>query len=346
MVLGDCYILWMNKKEIFIMKRIDSIQPIISIIVTCYKVERFIEDALLSVLNQKVEYIEIIVVNDGSPDKCGQIIDKMATEFKEIKTIHQKNGGPGSARNAGLKCASGEFIFFLDGDDRMTEGLLEEIRDVIDSHPKCDIITSNWHYYTNWEMTYIRKECFQLFGQVTQEQIKLRLACDTYLSHSFYRRTMLMQYGQLFGTEKKLAEDQEWLLNNVHAAKEILILDRAFYYHYESRPDSQVNGFTEDKYLPTLKTWGKMFHDVERLDYSENSKKELYHIISTVFMQVSSRIIIHCTNSKIKNECIAVIQENTDVLDCNFNKWHLLAKIRYFIGMSNMLRLYGRIKKL
>ena len=82
--------------------------PLISVIMPTYKVEEYLPQCLESVMNQDFQDIEIIPVDDGSPDSCGAIIDKYASQDKRIHPIHQKNGGYGKAVNAGMAKASGK----------------------------------------------------------------------------------------------------------------------------------------------------------------------------------------------------------------------------------------------
>lgn len=97
----------------------------ISIIVPVYNVEPFLRKCVYSLTRQTYENIEIILINDGSPDNCGKICDALAKEDKRIKVIHQENKGLCGARNAGLKAATGEYIGFVDSDDWVTPDMFE-----------------------------------------------------------------------------------------------------------------------------------------------------------------------------------------------------------------------------
>ena len=99
--------------------------PRVSIIIPVYKVEKYLPACLDSVLGQKFQDWEAICVNDGSPDKCGDILTKYAKKDKRIKVITQKNQGLSVARNNGLKQAKGDYILFLDSDDFIYPQLLE-----------------------------------------------------------------------------------------------------------------------------------------------------------------------------------------------------------------------------
>lgn len=100
---------------------------LISIIVPIYKVENYIRRCVDSILNQTYENLEIILVNDGSPDGCAKICDEYAIKDSRIKVIHKNNEGLGFARNAGLDCATGKYITFIDGDDYIGSEHLEKM---------------------------------------------------------------------------------------------------------------------------------------------------------------------------------------------------------------------------
>ena len=101
----------------------------VSVIVPVYNVEKYIEKCLSSLVNQTLRDIEIIVVNDGSPDNSQKIIDKYAKKYSNIKSFTKKNGGLSDARNFGLKYASGEYIAFVDSDDYVKLDMYEKMYD-------------------------------------------------------------------------------------------------------------------------------------------------------------------------------------------------------------------------
>lgn len=98
-----------------------------SIVVPCYKVERFLPKCIESLCSQTMREIEIILVDDGSPDNSGKICDEWANKDKRIKVIHKSNGGVSAARNDGLALAQGEYIIFCDSDDWMASDALESL---------------------------------------------------------------------------------------------------------------------------------------------------------------------------------------------------------------------------
>ena len=101
--------------------------PLISIIVPVYKVEPYLRRCLDSIIGQSYSNLQIILVDDGSPDGCPQICDDYATKDNRIRVIHKKNGGLSDARNAGLSICTGEYISFIDSDDWVSSEYINEL---------------------------------------------------------------------------------------------------------------------------------------------------------------------------------------------------------------------------
>ena len=105
--------------------------PLISVIVPIYDVESYLPKCVESVLRQTYTNLEIILVDDGSPDNSGKICDDFAARDPRVRVIHKENGGLSSARNAGLDAAHGEYITFLDSDDWIAEDAYEHLLSVL-----------------------------------------------------------------------------------------------------------------------------------------------------------------------------------------------------------------------
>lgn len=109
--------------------------PFVSIIMPVYRAEKFLEESVLSVLNQSFGDFELLLVNDCSPDRSGEICDELASRDSRIKVIHlSQNGGASKARNAGLEVACGEYILFLDSDDVVDNNLIEKAVEAVKKH--------------------------------------------------------------------------------------------------------------------------------------------------------------------------------------------------------------------
>ena len=106
-------------------------QPLISVIVPVYKVEKYLDQCICSIVNQTYRNLEIILVDDGSPDRSGAICDIWAEKDSRIRVIHQENGGGGKARNTALDAAKGDLIAFVDSDDYISRDMLEHLENLI-----------------------------------------------------------------------------------------------------------------------------------------------------------------------------------------------------------------------
>ena len=110
----------------------------VSVIVPVYNVEKFIFKTVNSILNQDYKNIKIILVDDGSPDISAKIIDELAKKDNRIVWVHKENGGVSSARNAGLKIATGEYVIFIDGDDWVEPNYVSYLLNLVEKN-KCEI---------------------------------------------------------------------------------------------------------------------------------------------------------------------------------------------------------------
>lgn len=124
------------------------IKPEISIIVPVYKVEKYLNKCISSILSQTFKDFELILVDDGSPDKCGEICDEYAKKDKRILVIHSQNKGAANARNLGLNTARGKYIGFVDSDDFIDSKMYEKLYKIIITE-NSDIVFSKIIYFEN-----------------------------------------------------------------------------------------------------------------------------------------------------------------------------------------------------
>ena len=108
-------------------------RPLISVIVPCYNVERYLKKCVDSILNQTYKNLEIWLVDDGSPDNCGKICDELLKKDDRIKVIHKENGGLSDARNVAIDQATGEWITFVDSDDYVAVDYVETLYNLVEN---------------------------------------------------------------------------------------------------------------------------------------------------------------------------------------------------------------------
>lgn len=120
----------------------------VSIIVPIYNVEKYLDRCVQSILNQTLKEIEIILVDDGSPDGCPAMCDEYAKQDSRVKVIHKKNGGLGLARNSGLEIATGEYVAFVDSDDFVNPDMYEKLYNTA-KHKNLDTCYCGFNYYNS-----------------------------------------------------------------------------------------------------------------------------------------------------------------------------------------------------
>ena len=119
--------------------------PLISVILPVYRVEKYLDRCLQSITGQTYRNLEIILVDDGSPDNSGAICDAWAEKDDRIRVIHKQNAGAGAARNTGLAVATGEIISMIDSDDYLEIHMYEHLMDLMTEDvdiAECDIYTT------------------------------------------------------------------------------------------------------------------------------------------------------------------------------------------------------------
>ena len=121
--------------------------PLVSVIISVYKAERYLEECIASVLGQDYQNIEVIFVDDGSPDLCPAICDDYSGKYENIRVIHQENQGAGAARNRGMEIACGEYLMFVDSDDCL-DGKCA-VRKLVEKaeEEQADIVTGNFRRF-------------------------------------------------------------------------------------------------------------------------------------------------------------------------------------------------------
>ena len=159
-----------------------------SVIVPIYKIEKYLARCIDSVLGQTFADFELILVDDGSPDRCGEICDAYAAKDKRIRVVHKENGGLVSARQAGIRIASGAYTINLDGDDALCSDALENARKIIED-TQADIVTFAYRTYTDGQLGDVVKDVLEegLYERSRMEaEIFPKLLSDRNMKHIVY----------------------------------------------------------------------------------------------------------------------------------------------------------------
>lgn len=210
-------------------------QPLVSIIVPIYKVELYLRRCLDSIVNQSYTNLEIILVDDGSPDNCPQICDEYAANDNRIVVIHKENGGLSDARNAGLDICKGEYVSFVDSDDWVDEKYIEILLDLAIKE-NADISIGN-HSFA-YEDGSITKFSFESKSYLKSEAIKKIILYQTLPWGAswgkIYKRRIFLKYNFPVG---KIHEDDYTSYKFIYEANKVICIDKSLY-NYFQRNDS------------------------------------------------------------------------------------------------------------
>ena len=231
----------------------------ISVVIPIYRVEQYLERCVESVLNQTFRNLEIILVNDGSPDACPAMCDEFQKKDTRIKVIHKENGGLASARNAGMRIATGKYLFFLDSDDWLELDGLEMLSRVAEEQ-KVDFVRYR-AIRTGWPGMEENVACMVepirelREGYYSREQIvaevyprllvtpKLTMGAIVGAWGSLYRLEFLKENYLEFYEEVKFSEDLVFSANVVRSANSFYFIDEPGVYHYFYNENSISKSF-------------------------------------------------------------------------------------------------------
>jgi len=222
-----------------------------SVIVPVYKVEKYLTAAIESVLNQTFSDFELILVDDGSPDRCPEICDSYKEKDNRIKVIHKENGGLASARRAGIKEASGEYVFNLDSDDLIEGDTLECAHRYI-CETGCDIVSFSYRWVKGGHTVNVTRDGLDE-GLYVEEDIEKyiypRLLMDKDMNHMSYylsgkavRRELITPHQLGVSETISLGEDLCCVLPCYLHAKSVYISKKEAYL-YTVREDSMSKEF-------------------------------------------------------------------------------------------------------
>lgn len=209
----------------------------ISIIIPAFNVEKYLKDCVLSVFSQKYSNMEIILIDDGSMDKTGDICEELKKEDERVIVIHQPNQGLSNSRNLGIKIATGKYIYFMDSDDTLNLGMFKELIPKMDEHELDCIAFCAREISSKGNSSYKTKAPLSMYNRIIKgmdilEKYIPAAAVWTYL----YRREYLIEHDLRF-KPGILYEDMlftpQLLLTNPK-----MIISDGFYYNYIKRDDS------------------------------------------------------------------------------------------------------------
>ena len=203
--------------------------PLVSIIVPVYKAEQWLHRCIDSILAQTMPDFELLLINDGSPDKSGEICDEYAMKDSRIRVFHKENGGVSSARALGVKEAKGEYSIQVDSDDYVAFNMLE---DMVEKAQKlhCDVLMCDYYEKRGDVIIYNKQQPRSLNSN---EILKEMLVCDIdgYLWNKLVRHRLYEGFGLKFYENINVREDLLIWVQLFSKTTKVGYLDKAYYYY-------------------------------------------------------------------------------------------------------------------
>lgn len=281
--------------------------PLVSIIVPIYNVEKYLHRCMETLINQTIENIEIIMVDDGSPDNCHQLCDEYAKKDKRIHVIHKENGGLGFARNSGLEIATGEYISFVDSDDYVTEDMCEKLYQAAKRN-NADVVYGSI-FYDNGFSKRIGKCVDSETIWIGEEKVKNLLldfiatkpgkSKDTIMEVSvwkaIFRRSIFNEYNIKFESERKfISEDVIFNIDYLYNCKCVVAIPDPVYY-YCVNPSSLSKTFRADRFQKVKQLYVEINRRLGRI-YELKEYQERCDRFLIARARTNSRAIVHHKN--------------------------------------------------
>lgn len=264
----------------------------ISIIVPIYNVEKELDRCVASILRQTYQNIEILLVDDGSPDNCPAMCDAYAQTDGRVVVIRKENGGLSSARNAGLRAATGEYVLYVDSDDYIEPDACERLAGEIAKG--ADIVSGKFREICGTQQIY-RGHSNLVPGEIYPAREFVIRSIQAREWHDpawlyLYRRDFLLEH-QLFYAEGLLHEDMEMLPRLFLADPKVIYTDYAFY-NYMIRENSITSASASAKRaessMAIYREWKQLFDQVEDAGY----QRYLYGWLSRKYIASARRLHI------------------------------------------------------
>lgn len=235
---------------------------LLSVIVPVYNSEKYIRQCVDSILEQSYPYMEIILVDDGSLDGSGRICDKYAEKFQNVTSVHQSNKGITGARLAGVECAKGELIAFVDADDWIQKDFYKKLCEEGTSY---DLIVSGIYRYISRKKQIEEKTYYQA-GDYGKKEIMEKIipnmlwspdltiwALDPSLCTKIFRRELLLkELKKVVSVGSDYGEDTMVIFPMLLKIRNMKVVNEAFYYHRQRKSGSIPYYISDDRFFEKL----------------------------------------------------------------------------------------------
>ena len=227
----------------------------VTIVIPVYKVENYLDRCVESVVKQAYKNLEIILVDDGSPDNCPQICDEWAKKDERIKVIHKENGGLSDARNIGIQNATGEFLLFVDSDDYVDENLSS----ILENLGTGDVKIINSYFLHVGDRCKI-SSISNLSGNVSINEFISKIDVNSKINSACMKicKVDFIKSNQLYFEKGIIYEDMVWTMKLLNMVKTLEVIDGHYYHYISDRNDSIMN-------KTNLKSFENMFSNANNV---------------------------------------------------------------------------------
>ena len=215
-------------------------EALISVIVPIYNVEKYLERCVNSILNQTYKNIEIILVDDGSPDKCPQICDEYKNMDSRVKVIHKENGGLSDARNYGLSIATGKYVSFVDSDDYIHEETYEKMIKALELQ-NADIVSCGINHVYDNKIESINIEQKIYDDESAIENLIIGKNLNQTVWNKIYKKNVI---DNILFEKGKINEDDFWTYKVFSNSKKIITLNDCLYYYVHRESSIMGQGYS------------------------------------------------------------------------------------------------------
>ena len=258
----------------------------VSIIVPVYNVEKYLRKCEDSILSQTYGNIELILVDDGSPDACPLICDDYARENVCVKVIHKNNGGLSDARNVGLEQATGDYVMFVDSDDFWVgEDSLERLIRETELSPQCDFIGFNFFNYYESEDLYAQWKPYDehIVGGKDKDSLIQALVRSGVVPMSAWGKIIkrdFLEKNNIRFIKGLLSEDIPWFLELLHHACGFRMVNQYMYAYRQQRLDSITRTFSKRHFSDLQQIIQEGVVYIQRANFSYSTTNALYSFMA------------------------------------------------------------------
>lgn len=243
-------------------------KPLISIVVPVYNDEPFLDECLSSIVNQKYQNLEIILVDDGSTDKSSKILDEYAKLDQRIQVFHKDNSGVSDTRNYGLDRASGEYICFSDADDILSRDYVSYLYNLICKNRSADISLTN-KLFSTFDKKQVKKINENVISGMEAANQILTYKIPIGVYSKLFRTSFLKKYGIKFDTELFIGEGFNYNIDSFLNAKKIIVSNKKIYFYRRNNKTSATTKFSVEKWENGLFAIKKIKLKIEKIPSKE-----------------------------------------------------------------------------